>query len=482
MTFKHNPVYLNIADNIAYLQNPMKVIPEIDVFRVNRYVGGDHAEILYGKSHGASLNPKLAAEEFLADRNKYFEVHKMREGQKLRGQGKNTSGNAKQEILAHHVYLSCSEAESDRVSAEMLNEIMDRFLVAMGWDDHRSVQSPHLNTAHRHIHASVCAYSRGDGKKKLHMKNATVYKAKMELNYICVDYGLSFIDDAKLYVWASHHAPEYCIWIDEIKKNKTVEIHENISLEEKKRRAEERKAKRAAKVVPPKNVQEEVERVIAYNHSKAVKKRTDYDAGGRFINHRKNRPYRINLYDHTGRRRTTMELVLLLVMAMLVDTNRYAVENKRQPYSRHSWELQRMMDALSVAREYGVTVPADIQEKLAECGSQIGSYQKAIARLNTELQKGHDARLQKELEKQKQNLMKAKKDYACLINLKKPIREIVQGEYNYRTEELLKERNSERKCSLADQILQAEKKKQYQHEDKVDIHRERAPVDLVREI
>ena len=86
------------------------------------------------------------------------------------------------------------------------------------------------------------------------------------------------------------------------------------------------------------------------------------------------------------------------------------------------------------------------------------------------------------LEKQKQNLMKAKKDYACLINLQKPIREIVQGEYNYRTEELLKERNSERKCSLADQILQAEKKKKYQHDDKVDIRKERAPVDLVREI
>ena len=482
MTFKHNPVYINIADNIAYLQDAKKVIPEMDVFRVNQYVGGEHAEILYSKAHGTSLHPKLAAEEFLADRNKYFAIHKMREGQKLRGQGKNTAGKAKQEILAHHVYLSCDAEESGRVSAEMLNEIMDRFLKAMGWDDHRSVQSPHLNTAHKHIHASVCAYSRGDGKKKIHMKNATVYKAKMELNRICVDYGLSVIDDEKLYVWASHHAPEYCDWIDEIKKTKTVKVHQNISLDEKKQRAEIRKAKRSAKAEPPKNVQEEVERVIAYNRSRAVKKSTDYDAGGRFIEPRRNRPYRINLYDHSGRRRTTLELVLLLVMAMFVDTNRYAVENKRPPYSRHSWELQRMIDALSVAREYGVTVPADIPKKLAECGSQIGSYQKAIARLEAELQKGHDERLQKELEKQKQNLLKAKKHYACLINLQKPLREIVQGKYNYRTEELLKERDPERKCSLADQILQAEKKKKCQHKDKGDIQREQAPVDLAREI
>ena len=148
MTFKFNPVYKSVSSNLFYIQDGKKMIPEKDLFTVIEYVDGSHAALLYGKAHGTSVNPKLAAEEFMADRNKYFELYNMREGQRLKGQGKNSKGG-KKEILAHHVYLSCAEQDSDKVTPEILNEIMDRFLKAMGWDGHRAVQAPHLNSKYK---------------------------------------------------------------------------------------------------------------------------------------------------------------------------------------------------------------------------------------------------------------------------------------------------------------------------------------------
>ena len=482
MTFKFNSVY-SVGSNLLYVLDSNKVVPEEkNLFTVIEYVDGSHAALLYGKAHGTSVNPKLAAEEFMADRNKYFELHNMREGQKLKGQGKNSKGKSKKEVLAHHIYLSASERDGDKVTPEILNEIMDRFLKAMKWDDHRVVQAPHLNSSrYKHIHASICAYNRR-GQAKIHMKNATIYRAKIELNYICVDYGLSIIDDKKVYAWASSHMPEYCTWFDDIKKNKTVEIIQNTSLEVKKQRAEERKAMRKVKADPPKDIQEEIERIITYNHSKARGYATDYSAGGHFINPRKQRPYRMNLYDHNGRPRNTLELLLLLICAILIDTNRYAKENYNISFSQHSAELQKMLDGIAVARKYGVTSPADIQNKLAECGKRIGSCKKAIARLEQELEKGQDARLQKELEKHQENLRRFQKDYGSLARLKNPIREIVSGKYNYRTEifeqkekaerteDMQREKQScERKAELNELIAKAEGQKRAYTYDSRDV-------------
>lgn len=463
MTFKFNPVYKSVSSNLFYIQDGKKMIPEKDLFTVIEYVDGSHAALLYGKAHGTSVNPKLAAEEFMADRTKYFERHNMQEGKKLKGQGKNSTGESKKEIIAHHVYLSCSERDGNKVTPEVMNEIMDRFLKAMKWDDHRAVQAPHWNSKHKHIHASICAYNRR-GQAKIHMKNATIYRAKIELNYICADYGLSIIDDAKVYVWASSHMPEYCVWFNEIKKNKTVEIIQNISQEEKKLRAEERKAKRKAKADPPKDIKEEIERVITYNNSKSRGYATDYSAGGCFINPRKKKAYRMNLYDHSGRKRNTLELLLLLISAVLIDTNRYAKEEYHVTFPQHNTELQKMLDSIAVARKYGVTSPADIQDKLTECGKRIGSCQKAISRLEQELEKGNDEHLQRELEKHQKNLLRFQKDYGSLMSLKNPIREIARGKYNYRTEIFLTENREEkesvvRKADINDQIVKAERQK-----------------------
>ena len=129
-----------------------------------------------------------------------------------------------------------------------------------------------------------------------------------------------------------------------------------------------------------------------------------------------------------------------------------------------------------------MTSPAEIQNKLAECGKRIGSCKKAIARLEQELEKGHDARLQKELEKHRENLRRFQKDYGSLARLRNPIREILSGKYDYRTE-IFEQKNwaerkeetqrekapSGRKADINEMIAKAESRKKSYTYDSHDV-------------
>lgn len=206
-TFKFNAVYSSVEGNLCYIADAEKQIPDREVLKVMAYVNGEHAETMYARAYHCSSNPVLAAEEFLADREKYFACHN---GKKLSGQG-----SGKKEILAHHVYVSCHE--DDHVTPELLMKIADNFIKKMHLEDFRIFVSPHLNTPRKHFHMSICAYSM-DGKRKFHMKNDVRYRCEIELNKIAVGYGLSIIDDFKLRIWAGHNMPEYIDWLDEVKK------------------------------------------------------------------------------------------------------------------------------------------------------------------------------------------------------------------------------------------------------------------------
>lgn len=456
-TFKFNAVYSSVSDNLGYIADAEKQIPESEVLKVMAYVNGEHAETMYAKGYHCSSNPVLAAEEFMSDREKYFACHK---GKRLSGQGE-----GKKEILAHHIYVSCHE--EDVVTPELLMKIADDFISRLHLENFRIFVSPHLNTSHKHFHMSICAYSM-DGKRKFHMKNDTRYRCEMELNRIAVGYGLSIIDDQKLRKWAAYHVPEYVQWLDTVKNNGNIMVRDNISVEEKISRAEERRERNAdrskSRNRKEKPTEKQIRSAVRENTYKDVyASREYYTAGGLFPNVRKtNRPYRVRLYTETGRRRGTLELLFLLVVTAFVDTEKFARENKYyRPATKPAKEIQKMLDNIHRAQVYNVTNQQDLKNKIAEVGSWIGSHKKAMVYIERKLEKGYDESLQKAWQRHKDQYDLYRRQYRDLMLVKEAMQEVIRDQYRYQiydfepTEE--RENESKQKASLDDLISSARK-------------------------
>ena len=456
-TFKFNAVYKSLGDNLKYIADSEKVLPEADLLKVMSYVNGLHAETVYGRSYNCSLNPALAAEEFLSDREKYFACHKRK---RLSGQGK-----GKSEILAHHVYVSC--AADDPITPEILMKIADEFIEKMNLQEYRIFVAPHLNTKYKHFHMSISAYSM-DGKKKFLMKNATRYRMEMELNYIAAKNGLSIIDDYKLRVWAGYNAPEYIAWLDAVKKEGKTVVRNNITIGEKILRAEERKErnadrnkKRKAKEKP---TEKQIKLAVRENTYKdTYDPRKYYTAGGAFPNVRKsNKTYRIGLWTPEGRKRGTIELLFLLIAVAFVDTEKYAREKQYyRPRSEPAKEVQKMIDNIHRAKIYHITDLKDLKQKTAEVGSWLGSHKKAMHYIEGRMAEQYDEKLEERLQWHKAQYDLYRRQYRDLVLVRETIREVVRDQYRYNIydfepiEEIKKE--PERKQSLNVLIGSAEK-------------------------
>ncbi len=101
-------------------------------------------------------------------------------------------------------------------------------------------------------------------------------------------------------------------------------------------------------------------------------------------NTRTKKYYSINLYDAYGRKRSTLELMLLLAIVIIKNENdtwnKEQYTEKANPkskdfvpvYGRTDWKIQNMVDALHVAREQNLTTPKEIEDKLDAVGLKIG--------------------------------------------------------------------------------------------------------------
>ena len=87
-----------------------------------------------------------------------------------------------------------------------------------------------------------------------------------------------------------------------------------------------------------------------------------------FINSRNNKPYRIGLYTATGRKRTFVELIILLAMTVLKYEGNY---NFNINSSHTDMKIQSMMDAIKISREEKITNPEEVKNKLNEVGTDI---------------------------------------------------------------------------------------------------------------
>lgn len=104
------------------------------------------------------------------------------------------------------------------------------------------------------------------------------------------------------------------------------------------------------------------------------------------------RPYRIGLYDRNGRKRSLIELIIILaVVALEKECGKWdpkktpemeKQEYRRNPiYAKKDWKIQNMVDTIRIAREENVQTPEEVEEKLNQVGKDLSKSRADIRRL-----------------------------------------------------------------------------------------------------
>lgn len=107
-----------------------------------------------------------------------------------------------------------------------------------------------------------------------------------------------------------------------------------------------------------------------------------YYSNKKFVSTSMKRPYRIGVYDETGRKRTILELVIMLAIVTIqkefgkwqppktpkFDKQEYT---KNAIYAQKDWKIQNMVDTIRIAREENIQSPAEIIDKLNTVGKAL---------------------------------------------------------------------------------------------------------------
>ena len=109
-------------------------------------------------------------------------------------------------------------------------------------------------------------------------------------------------------------------------------------------------------------------------------------------------PYKIRLWDEHGRKRSLIELIVLL--AIVTIHNEYgkwepakgsklnAPEIKNHPiYAKRDWKVQNMIDTVRIAREENINTLGELDERLNNTGKELRTTQSQIRRVTTSINK-----------------------------------------------------------------------------------------------
>lgn len=95
-----------------------------------------------------------------------------------------------------------------------------------------------------------------------------------------------------------------------------------------------------------------------------------------FVNSKTKRPYRTSLYDNNGRRRSVLELMLLLAIIVLKkeeglwEASSVPVGKENDPiYAPRNWKIQNMIDSIYTAKEEEIETPAQLDQRLKDAGA-----------------------------------------------------------------------------------------------------------------
>lgn len=116
-------------------------------------------------------------------------------------------------------------------------------------------------------------------------------------------------------------------------------------------------------------------------------KEKSYTIKGRYFykdtwtDHKNKRPYRIGLYDSDGRRRSLIELTLLLAIKIIDDKLKQTYPmGKASVYIRTDYKLQNMINAVAIARAQNVRTDTELTEELNIAGKSCSRIKAKIHR------------------------------------------------------------------------------------------------------
>ena len=382
-SLRYSQIRVHPEGTINYIANAEKMLSpkSHDVHNVLSYMGDEGSvERVYSYSQHCSTNPELAAAQIELCRMQYYEsksggVQGLRQGQN--------------ELLGLHFFISYTEA--DNPSEETMNAITAAFLGHKLLRDFQAFAANHFDKSHRHTHIFVSQFSTHGTPKKMCMRLNTYNSLRKHLNRLCVSHNLSIIDLPAL----RHNDPGYSAWVDNVIADGKVTIHpesnEHRGVRHQKISTQELYYKWMNE--KEENMRLEERRLTtAQLKSKRAQERYYWSIDGK----PKTKPYPISdstpkkyyavtRYDKTGRKRTLVELICILIITIY----RSEMQKHAPPttmtgqviQARVDRNVQAMVDSMRLYREMHLETPDDVAARLSDTGKQMNGIKTEKARL-----------------------------------------------------------------------------------------------------
>lgn len=382
-SLRYSQIRVHPEGTINYIANAEKMLSRKshDIHNVLSYMGDEGSiERVYSFARHCSTNPELAAVQMEMYRTLYYNsktggVQGLREGQT--------------ELLGLHFFLSFTE--EDDPSEETMNIITEGFSKHPLLCDFAMYAARHYDKAHKHIHIFISQYSAVGKPRKICMRYKDFNDLRKYVNHLCVDHGLSIIDLPTL----RYSDPEYSAWIDGVIAAGKITIHP----ESKKHRGSKHQTISTQELYykwmkeKEENMRLEESRLTAAQlKSKKAKERYYWSIDGNPKTkpypisdaHRK-RYYAVTQYDKTGRKRTLVELICILIITIY----RSEMQKHAPPttmtghviHARVDRNVQAMVDSMRLSREMNINTPEDVSARITDTGKQMNGLKKEKARL-----------------------------------------------------------------------------------------------------
>ena len=395
-----------IVENLAYITNLEKQIPKSDTFKVLDYMTSKASQN-YTITYNVSPHIELAASQFEDARQLYWSQKKSK---RLRGQA-----TEKSEHLFTHLYIAFHR--DDFIAPEEILRIFREWVEENGLDAFPIVASIHTDRPHLHIHASIGSYAvRGD--KKLALSNTKVEVLKRSLNIITYRNGFSICENDRL----QYTDKEYAAWVEQVKAEGKVKVYPARTLSQI---IDDQKEVERRRKNPPKeqSIRQEIEEISRYNRKEEdwsdQKSEFYFDSRELPAFRESKQQYELKLWTENGRKRTTLELIFLLLGSLLWDTKEeMKIDPYRQPRLNINHEIQRMVDGIALVREFGIENETMLAEMIQETGGNISAIRRHMYYLNKELEKAENSMIKKEMDSYQNKLREHKKRYAKLMVVK----------------------------------------------------------------
>lgn len=104
------------------------------------------------------------------------------------------------------------------------------------------------------------------------------------------------------------------------------------------------------------------------------------------VNTKTKKPYKVKVFDGKGRRRSTLELIILLAIDIIKNEDTSSALDNRI-YARKDYKLNRMMETLAAIQSENITSVQEIDSRLKEVGTRISQLKKEFKKTTASLNK-----------------------------------------------------------------------------------------------